>query len=81
MKKLFFLLMIAIFSFQREVRLTLEDYQIYKAKPSFSDINLAYDRGVMLTYGFNTGTDAMIEILNGIGLSDLDGMRQLDKDD
>jgi hypothetical protein len=67
--------------FKREVRLTLEDYQIYKAKPSFSDINLAYDRGLMLTYGFETGTDIMFEVLNGCGLSDLDGMRQLDKDD
>ena len=67
--------------FKRELRLTLEDYSIYKVKPSFSDISLAYDRGFMFTYGFDTGTDVMFEVLNGNGLSQLDGLRQLDKDD
>jgi hypothetical protein len=67
--------------FKRELRLTLEDYSIYKVKPSFSDISLAYDRGFMFTYGFDTGTDIIFEVLNGSGLSSLDGMRQLDKDD
>jgi hypothetical protein len=67
--------------FKRELRLTLEDYSIYKVKPSFSDISLAYDRGFMFTYGFDTGTDVMFEVLNGNGLSQLNGLRQLDKDD
>ena len=66
--------------FKREVRLTFEDYQIYKVKVGNSRINLAYDRGVMLTYGFETGTDVMVEILNGTGLGGANALRNFDND-
>lgn len=55
--------------FKRELRLTLEDYHIYKTKVGFSKANLTYDRGIMITYGLETGTDIIFEIVNGNGLS------------
>lgn len=54
--------------FKRELRLTYEDYQIYKFNPGNSRINMAYDRGIMMTYGFETGTDLIFEIINGNGI-------------
>ncbi|MFC2133625.1 hypothetical protein ACFLTH_03320 [Bacteroidota bacterium] len=66
--------------FKREVRLTFEDYQIYKVKVGNSNINLAYDRGIMLTYGFDTGTDVMFEVINGTGLGGANEWRNFDND-
>ncbi|MBI9071394.1 MAG: hypothetical protein JEY94_07330 [Melioribacteraceae bacterium] len=66
--------------FKRELRLTLEDYQIYKTKVGMSNFNLAYDRGLMLTYGFDSGTDIIVEVLNGNGLQDADSEKMFDID-
>ncbi len=55
--------------FKRELRLTLEDYRVYTIKPGLSNVNLAYDRGLMITYGTDFGTDAVLEVLNGSGLN------------
>ena len=66
--------------FKRELRLTLEDYQIYKTKVGESNFNLAYDRGLMFTYGMDTGTDLVLEILNGNGLADADDNHMFDND-
>lgn len=66
--------------FKRELRLTLEDYQLYKQRVGTARANLAYDRGIMLTYGFETGTDVIVEILNGDGLGEADGLHNFDKD-
>lgn len=54
--------------FKRELRLTIEDYQIYKRKIGNSSINLSYDRGLMLNYELPTNTDISLELLNGTGL-------------
>lgn len=54
--------------FKRELRLTFEDYQVYRTAPGNSAINLTYDRGVMLTYGLSSGTNFTAEILNGNGI-------------
>ncbi len=67
--------------FKREVRLTLEDYQIYKSRPAKSMTNLAYDRGIMLTYGFDSGTDLIFEIVNGNGLEEANAIRSYDNND
>lgn len=56
--------------FKGELRLTYEGYRIYKTKPGLSGINLTYDRGLMFTYGFKSGTDLTLEILNGSGIGD-----------
>lgn len=54
--------------FKRELRLTRDDYCIYKVKVGSSNVNLTYDRGIMLNYGFETGTDITFEIVNGNGI-------------
>jgi len=55
--------------FKRELRLTFEDYHLYRAKPFNSKASLTYDRGIMLTYGLPSGTDIIFEILNGNGIN------------
>ena len=54
--------------FKRELRLTLADYDIYKVKVGDSHTNLTYDRGIILNYGFETGTDLTFEVVNGNGI-------------
>lgn len=66
--------------FKRELRLTLEDYQIYRVRPGLSRINLTYDRGIMLGYGLPTKTDFVAEILNGNGIGSADAKRNFDAD-
>lgn len=66
--------------FKREVRLEFEDYQIYRVRPFGSGINLTYDRGVMLTYGFPSKTDIAVELLNGNGIGAADELRLYDDD-
>jgi hypothetical protein len=55
--------------FKREIRLPYEDYFIYGARPGDSHIDLTYDRGVMLAYGFKSGPDITLEVVNGNGIS------------
>jgi len=58
---------------KRELRLTFEDYEIYKSRIGLSRINLAYDRGVMMTYGWpGSGTDLVGQIVNGSGIGAAD---------
>ncbi len=53
---------------KRELRLTYEDYEIYKTNIGLSNVNLAYDRGVMFVYGIDqTGTDVIGMVTNGNG--------------
>jgi len=66
--------------FKREVRLSLEDYRVYTSQIGISDINLKYDKGVMLTYGFPGGTDIVVEIVNGNGLTEANPWKVFDKD-
>lgn len=66
--------------FKRELRLTFEDYEIYRVKPGLSETNLTYDRGLMFSYGFATGTDVVVEVLNGNGIGPADGARNFDSD-
>jgi hypothetical protein len=53
---------------KRELRLTFEDYEIYKTRVGLSRNNLAYDRGVMMTFDIaKTGTGLVGMIVNGNG--------------
>lgn len=52
---------------KRELRLTFEDYQIYRVKPGASDANLTYDRGLMLSYDFSFGLGLVGQLVNGNG--------------
>ena len=66
--------------FKRELRLTLEDYHIYKATPGLSETKLTYDRGIMFAYGFDFGLDLFGEIVNGNGIKPADENKIFDFD-
>ncbi len=66
--------------FKRELRLTFEDYQIYRTSVGLSSIDLAYDRGIMFTYGFESGTDLTLEVVNGSGIGGANSFRNFDND-
>ncbi|HEX2968094.1 MAG TPA: hypothetical protein VHO46_03235 [Bacteroidales bacterium] len=66
--------------FKSELRYTLEPYRIYDAMPGNSSANLKYDRGIMLSKAFSTGTTVVFELLNGYGLSEAVEDLQFDKD-
>jgi len=51
-----------------ELRLTFEKYWIYKFGVGESQIRLSYDRGVMANMGFKTGTEVMLQLVNGNGI-------------
>jgi hypothetical protein len=56
--------------FKRELRLSLEDYMLYKSQIGTSGINLTYDKGAMFTLGLSTGTGITVELLNGDGIGE-----------
>jgi hypothetical protein len=56
--------------FKRELRLTRDDFYIYKVRPGNSMVDLTYDRGIMLNYGFESGTDLVLEVVNGSGIGE-----------
>jgi len=66
--------------FKREIRLPYEDYVIYGARPGASRVDLTYDRGLMLTYGFKGGTDIVFEVVNGNGIGGGDIFSNFDDD-
>lgn len=66
--------------FKRELRLTYEDYQIYKWTYGGTRMDLSYDRGIMATYGIENGPDLILEILNGNGIGAADENRTYDDD-
>jgi len=66
--------------FKRELRLTFEDYQIYRARPGQSSASLTYDRGAIFSYGLPSGTDLVLEVLNGNGIGPADADRAFDND-
>lgn len=66
--------------FKRELRLTYEDYQLYKTTIGDSRVTLGYDRGIMITLGLETGTDIIVEIINGNGLEEAGGNHIYDDD-
>jgi hypothetical protein len=51
-----------------ETRLTFEEYAIYGFRIGQSKINLAYDRGFMLSSGTKFGTDFVLQVVNGNGI-------------
>lgn len=67
---------------KRELRLTYEDYEIYKTRVGEARANLAYDRGVMLPFAVErTGTDIVLMVVNGNGLAEAGENRRFDNDD
>ena len=66
--------------FKRELRLTNEDYIIYKVRPGNSMIDLTYDRGVTFAYTLPTSTDLVLEVVNGSGIGELYSNNLFDRD-
>ncbi len=66
--------------FKRELRLTFEDYEIYRTRPGASAVNLTYDRGIMMAYDFEKGPGIVLEVLNGSGIPQSDAFRTFDSD-
>lgn len=66
--------------FKRELRLTYEDYVIYKQRIGSSHVNLAYDRGMMVTFSPMDGTDLVFELINGNGIGEQGESGSLDND-
>ncbi len=66
--------------FKRELRLSFEDYQIYRVQVGDVPSNLTYDRGLMLTYTAPWGSDFVGQILNGNGIGAARENRQFDGD-
>ncbi len=54
--------------FKRELRLTLDDYEIYRTRVGATSTNLTYDRGVIASFGAPFGTDLVAELVNGSGI-------------
>jgi len=66
---------------KRELRLTFEDYMIYKTRVGASGANLAYDRGLMLVYDIEkTGTNIVGLVVNGNGKNAAGSDRKFDND-
>jgi len=66
--------------FKRELRLTFEDYQIYRIRPGNSELNLTYDRGLIASYGFDFGMDVIGMLVNGNGIKEAGDDRLFDLD-
>jgi hypothetical protein len=66
--------------FKRELRLTNEDYMVYKARPGNSQIDLTYDRGIFFAYSLPEITDLTIEIVNGSGIGEVNPNNLFDED-
>ena len=67
--------------FKGELKLTFEDYMIYRVRPGLSHLDLKYDRGVMLSYTVpKGGPDFVVELLNGTGIHEADEFRNFDDD-
>ena len=54
--------------FQRELRPTFEDYQIYEMRPGMTKADLTYDRGIILNYALPSETDLTFSVVNGNGI-------------
>ena len=66
---------------KRELRLTYEDYEIYRLRVGDSRTNLTYDRGVVMAYDINaTGTGLVATVVNGNGKPEAIG-EDYDQDD
>ena len=66
---------------KRELRLTFEDYHIYKKNIGQSKTNLTYDRGLMFVYGLEqTSTDIIGMVVNGNGIPEANEEHFFDQD-
>lgn len=66
--------------FKSDLRLTHEKYNVYRSKPKASKSSLGYNRGIMLAYGTDFGTDIVAIAVNGNGIGGADELNIFDND-
>ena len=66
--------------FKRELRLTFEDYMLYRIRMGDARTDLTYDRGVMVPFSPWKNGDWTLGVVNGQGLRDASEARQYDRD-
>jgi hypothetical protein len=66
--------------FKRELRLERYDYEILTTTVGVSDLNLTYNRGLVLTWHTPAKIDAVFQVLNGNGMPPADGEGNFDND-
>ena len=66
--------------FKRELRMTFEDYQLYRIRMGDARADLTYDRGVMVPFSPWKNGDWTLGVVNGQGLRDATEARQYDRD-
>jgi len=66
--------------FKRELRLSYEDYQIYRVRVGDARADLTYDRGFFATYEPWTGSGLSLMVVNGQGIGRAGADRLYDRD-
>jgi hypothetical protein len=67
-------------AYKRELRLSYDDYQLYRVKVGNVAADLTYDRGLMALWSPREGTDVTAEMVTGEGLNQANSARQYDTD-
>jgi hypothetical protein len=67
--------------FKRELRLTFEDYQLYRMRMGDARADLTYDRGFMVPFSPWKNGDWTLGVVNGSGLGESTETRTYDRDD
>ncbi|HET9276453.1 MAG TPA: hypothetical protein VFN96_10315 [Gemmatimonadales bacterium] len=65
--------------FKRELRLSFEDYAVYRARIGAVPTDLTYDRGLLASAEV-AGFDVVAEVMNGNGIGPADDARRFDND-
>lgn len=58
---------------KRELRLTRLDYDVLTVRPGASDLDLTYDRGLMVAWHAPAEVEVVAELVNGAGIGPCDG--------
>lgn len=66
--------------FKRELRLSYDDWQLYRVKVGDATPDLTYDRGVMAMVSPWDGADVVVQVVNGGGLQAGTEQQQFDRD-
>lgn len=66
--------------FKRELRLEVEDYNVYRVRVGETRLDLTYDRGLMAVASPWEGGDVTLQIVNGRGLDEAGEDRLFDSD-
>jgi hypothetical protein len=65
---------------KRELKLTVEDYDVYRVTPGYSGANLTYDRGVLVSWAAPFGIGLIGQVVNGNGKPEAGEDRTYDND-